>query len=54
MEDNLPGLPQINLEDVRNLELSYSHDARPDKMTLTVEYVGGRLKGSRYSRWTGI
>jgi hypothetical protein len=50
MEENLPGLPQINLEDVRNLELSYSH-ARPDKMTLTVEYVGGRLKVFEVDRY---
>jgi hypothetical protein len=43
MDENLPGLLRVDLEDVRKLELRYSR-AHPDKMDLSVEYVGGRIK----------
>ena len=43
IDENLPGMRRVDLEDVRKLELRYSH-ARPEKMTLSVEYVGGRIK----------
>ncbi len=39
----MPGELHVNLEDVRRLELRYSR-ARPDKMEMSVEYVGGRIK----------
>ena len=50
MEENLPSLPQVNLEDVRKLELSYSHGS-PGETKLTVEYVGGRLKVFEVDRY---
>jgi hypothetical protein len=55
MDENLPGLSQEvnleeNLEDVRKLELSYSH-ATPGKAKLSVEYVGGRLKVFEVDRY---
>ena len=34
---------RVDLQDVRNLEISYSL-ARPDKADLAVEYVGGQVK----------
>ena len=44
MDDyGLPGELRVNLEDVRKLELSYSR-AHQDKMEMSVEYVGGRIK----------
>ena len=43
MDENLPGLPQANLEVVRTLEMSSSR-ASPGEGKLTVEYVGGRIK----------
>jgi hypothetical protein len=33
----------VDLQDVRRLEISYSL-ARPDKVDLAVEYVGGRVR----------
>ncbi len=50
MDENLPGLPQVNLEDVRKLEMRYS-GAQPDKMKLSVEYVGGRIKVFEVDRY---
>ena len=38
-----PGEQRVSLEDVRHLELSYSR-ARPEKMEICVEYVGGRIR----------
>ncbi len=43
MDEDLPGLLRVDLEDVRKLEMRYSR-AQPDKMDLSVEYVGGRIK----------
>jgi hypothetical protein len=43
IDENLPDLRRVDLDDVRKLEMRYSH-ARPEKITLSVEYVGGRIK----------
>jgi hypothetical protein len=43
MHANVPGLFRVDLQDVRRLEISYSL-ARPDKVDLAVEYVGGRVR----------
>ena len=49
-----PGIPGelrwVDLEDVRKLEMRYSH-ARPEKMSLSVEYVGGRIKVFEVDRY---
>ena len=50
IDENLPGMRRVDLEDVRKLELRYSH-ARPEKMTLSVEYVGGRIKVFEVDRY---
>jgi hypothetical protein len=38
-----PREQRVSLEDVRHLTLRYSR-ARPEKMEICVEYVGGRIK----------
>ena len=43
IDENLHGLRRGDLDDVRKLEMSYSQ-ASPDKIYLSVEYVGGRIK----------
>ena len=43
MDNDLHASFQVDLEDVRSLEISYSR-ARPDKADLAVEYVGGRVR----------
>ena len=43
LSEDHPNFGQVDLDDVRKLEMRYSR-ARPDKMTLSVEYVGGRIK----------
>jgi len=40
----------VSLEDVRNLTLRYSR-ARPDKVDLSVEYGGGRIKVFEVDRY---
>jgi len=50
IDENLPGLRRVDLEDIRKLEMRYSH-ARPEKMTLSVEYVGGRIKVFEVDRY---
>ena len=45
-----PGELHVNLEDVRHLELRYSR-AQPEKMNLSVEYVGGRIKVFEVNRY---
>ena len=45
-----PGEQRVSLEDVRNLTLRYSR-ARPDKVDLSVEYVGGRIKVFEVDRY---
>ena len=46
----IPGELRLNLEDVRHLELRYSR-ARPEKMEICVEYVGGRIKVFEVDRY---
>jgi hypothetical protein len=43
MHNDVPGPFQVDLQDVRHLEIRYSR-ASPDKVDLAVEYVGGRIK----------
>jgi hypothetical protein len=50
IDQNLPGLRRVDLDDIRKLEMRYSH-ARPEKMTLSVEYVGGRIKVFEVDRY---
>ena len=42
-EPGIPGELRFNLEQVRHLQMRYSR-AQPDKVNLSVEYVGGRIK----------
>ena len=39
----LPGELHFNLEQVRRLQIRFNR-AQPDKVNLSVEYVGGRIK----------
>lgn len=50
IDENLPDLRRVDLDDVRKLKMRYSH-ARPEKMTLSVEYVGGRIKVFEVNRY---
>ena len=50
IDENLPGLRRVDLEDIRKLEMRYSH-GRPDKMTVSVEYVGGQIKVFEVDRY---
>jgi hypothetical protein len=43
MHNDVPGPFQVDLQDVRRLEIRYSR-ARPEKVDLAVEYVGGRVR----------
>jgi hypothetical protein len=43
MHNDVPGPFHVDLQDVRRLEIRYSR-ARPDKVDLAVEYVGGRVR----------
>ena len=43
MHNDVPGPFQVDLQDVRRLEIRYSR-ASPDKVDLAVEYVGGRVR----------
>jgi len=43
MDSDLPEELHVDLDDVRNLEMTYSR-ARPDRIELAVEYVGGRTR----------
>ena len=45
-----PREQRVSLEDVRHLELRYSR-ARPEKMEVCVEYVGGRIKVFEVDRY---
>jgi len=42
-QDELPGARRTSLEDVRNLEITYSR-VRPGEGVCFVEYVGGRVE----------
>jgi hypothetical protein len=43
MHDDVPNPFHVDLQDVRRLEIRYSR-ARPEKVDLAVEYVGGRVR----------
>jgi hypothetical protein len=43
MHNDVPGPFHVDLQDVRRLEIRYSR-ARPEKVDLAVEYVGGRVR----------
>jgi hypothetical protein len=43
MGGDLPEELHVDLDDVRNLVMRYSR-ARPDRIELAVEYVGGRVR----------
>jgi hypothetical protein len=43
MGGDLPEELHVDLNDVRNLVMRYSR-ARPDRIELAVEYVGGRVR----------
>ena len=43
MDSDLPEELHIDLDDVRNLTMKYTR-ARPDRIELAVEYVGGRVR----------
>ena len=45
MSEDHPNFGQVDLDDVRKLEMSYSC-ANPGEAKLMVEYVGGRVRGS--------
>jgi hypothetical protein len=41
--DGFPEELHVDLDDIRHLEMRYSR-ARPDRIELAVEYVGGRIR----------
>jgi hypothetical protein len=43
MDNGFPEVLHVDLDDIRHLEMRYSR-ARPDKVELAVEYVGGRIR----------
>jgi hypothetical protein len=43
MDNGFPEVLHVDLDDIRHLEMRYSR-ARPDKIELAVEYVGGRIR----------
>jgi hypothetical protein len=43
MDNGFPEALHVDLDDLRHLEMRYSR-ARPDKIELAVEYVGGRIR----------
>jgi hypothetical protein len=45
-----PGEQRVSLENVRHLTLRYSR-ARPEKMEICVEYVGGRIRVFEVARY---
>jgi hypothetical protein len=49
-DNDIPGKSRVNLDDVRRLELRYRR-GRPDKIDLTVEYVGGQIKVFEVDRY---
>jgi len=50
MGGDLPEELHVDLDDVRNLVMRYSR-ARPDKIELAVEYVGGRVRVHEVDRF---
>ena len=49
-EPGIPGELRFNLEQVRHLQMRYSR-AQPDKVDLSVEYVGGQIKVFEVDRY---
>ena len=49
MDNGFPEVLRVDLDDVRHLEMRYSR-ARPDKIELTVEYVGARIRAYEVDR----
>ena len=43
MDNGFPEVLHVDLDDIRHLEMRYSR-ARPDRVELAVEYVGGRIR----------
>jgi hypothetical protein len=43
MDNGFPEVLHVDLDDIRHLEIRYSR-ARPNKIELAVEYVGGRIR----------
>ena len=43
MDNGFPEVLHVDLDDIRHLEMRYSR-ARPNKIELAVEYVGGRIR----------
>ena len=43
MDNGFPEALHVDLDDIRHLEMRYSR-ARPEKIELAVEYVGGRIR----------
>ena len=43
MDNGFPEALHVDLDDIRHLEMRYSR-ARPDRIELAVEYVGGRIR----------
>ena len=43
MDNDFPEALHVDLDDIRHLEMRYSR-ARPDRVELAVEYVGGRIR----------
>ena len=43
MDNGFPEVLHVDLNDIRHLEMRYSR-ARPNKIELAVEYVGGRIR----------
>ena len=43
MDNGFPEALHVDLDDIRHLEMRDSR-ARPDKIELAVEYVGGRIR----------
>jgi hypothetical protein len=43
MDNGFPEVLHVDLDDIRHLEMRYSR-ARPERVELAVEYVGGRIR----------
>jgi hypothetical protein len=50
MDNGFPEVQHVDLDDIRHLEMRYSR-ARPDKLELAVEYVGGRIRVYEVDRY---
>ena len=50
MDNGFPEVLHVDLDDIRHLEMRYSR-ARPDRVELAVEYVGGRIRVYEVDRY---